>query len=445
MTFEWSHGATTQNATGLSSGGYEVTITDGQGCTAIAGATVLIEDKQSPIARVRGPITLYLGPEGELELTAAQVDSGSFDNCGILNMQLEQSVYDCSDVGRNFIEFTVIDNNLNITTRDVEVTVVDTIAPYWECTDTVVVASCDGVVNYLVPRIVDNCPNGSVTVLSGLGSGAEFPLGTSTETYSYTSNGGDRVVCTIDVIVEKKISASVSANDVECPGDTDGSATVTIEDGAGQYSFNWSDGQSTQSAVNLSAGNYRVTVSDTSDCTFVKTVLVGEPVSLSVRLDSIKAPDGKGDIFMTPLGGTPPYQYRWMRGNEIISTVQDPKNLDFGVYNLLLIDGLGCQYDLFSVTVDLSTSIDESTPLNQLRLSPNPTAGPFDLVFPESVSSKDRKVEIRSLTGKLIYRRALSSQNEIRITPGHLADGLYLVSVHAGDDRTTRRLVVSNR
>ncbi len=443
VTFAWSHGAATQNVGGLASGGYEVTITDGQGCTAIAGATVEIDDRENPIAKIRAPITLYLNEAGVVEIFAEQVDSGSFDNCGILDMQLEQSAYDCSDVGRNFIEFTVIDNNLNITSRDVEITILDTIQPYWECEDSIVVAACDGVVNYLAPRIVDNCPNGSVTVLAGLGPGAEFPVGTSTETYTYITNQGQRVECSIDVVVDKKVSARAEVVNVDCPGEQNGSATISVEDGEGPFTFQWSNGQNGASIQNLSAGSYRVTVSDTSGCTFVKTVNVLQPTELSVRLDSIKAPDGQGDVFITPMGGTVPYQYRWLRGNEIVSTVQDPRNLDFGVYSLMLTDGIGCQFDLFTVTVDLSTSIDESSnPLDGVLLSPNPAPYDFTITFPAGTKKADRSVEIYTMMGQSVWRQHLGIANSAQISPGSLSHGIYLVKIRAGQASVVRRLMV---
>ena len=443
LTFAWSNGATTQSIGGLKSGGYQVTVTDAQGCTAEAGEIITIDDQQSPVARIRGPITLYLNDAGEAELSAAQVDSGSFDNCGILDMQLGQMTYDCGDIGRNFIEFTVIDNNLNITTRDVEVTVLDTIETYWICTDTLVVAGCDGVVNYLPPRIIDNCGTGSVTVLSGLGPGAEFPEGSSTELYSYVSGTGERVECAIEIVVEDKIEASTSAEDVECPGGSTGSATIVI-DNAANYSFNWSNGQTTQSATNLLAGNYSVTVTDQQECTFVRSVTVNEPPAITILIDSIKAPDGRGDVFITPIGGEQPYRFEWRLGDAIVSTVEDPSNLDFGDYTLFITDGKGCRSAGIPVTVDINTSVKDQKILRQLSLEPNPTHGPFQVLLKGEKLAQTLHCELRSLEGTLLFETEEPWSERIEISPSAVGSGLYLATFRAGGYAVTKKIVVVN-
>jgi hypothetical protein len=67
----------------------------------------------------------------------------------------------------------------------------------------------------------------------------------------------------------------------------DGTATANISGGTSPFTFVWSDGQTTQTATGLGAGNYSVTVTDANGCTQVGStgVLVGvdngiaEPVS----------------------------------------------------------------------------------------------------------------------------------------------------------------------
>ncbi|NND32132.1 MAG: redoxin domain-containing protein, partial [Saprospiraceae bacterium] len=86
VTFAWNNGANTQSLIGVPSGGYELTVTDAIGCQATVGAMVAIDDRIRPAARIRqGPIEFYLNEEGLVEISAAEIDSGSFDNCGILD------------------------------------------------------------------------------------------------------------------------------------------------------------------------------------------------------------------------------------------------------------------------------------------------------------------------------------------------------------------------
>ena len=65
---------------------------------------------------------------------------------------------------------------------------------------------------------------------------------------------------------------------VDCNGDNSGSVAVTASGGtvAGNYTYLWSDGQTTATASNLVAGDYQVTISDDNNC----TALAG-PISIT--------------------------------------------------------------------------------------------------------------------------------------------------------------------
>ncbi len=442
ISFAWNNGATTQNLTGLTSGGYEVTVSDAQGCETVASAMVGINDQNPPNPRIRDePITLYLNAQGVVEISAEEVDSNSSDNCGILDMQIEQVVFDCSDVGRNFIEFTVVDNNLNLASRDVEIVVLDTLEPFFNCAPDITVSACDGIVNYEIPSVVDNCPNGSRMITAARGPGARFPEGTTEESYTYITRDGSSITCSFDVTVERVIEAELVTNDVRCTGGTDGSATVTIIDSDRPYGFSWSDGQQSDTATDLAVGDYTVTITDSAECTFIESFFIGEPAELQVRVDSIKAPDGRADVFITALGGTPPYRFIWTGEGGIVSTVEDPKNLAFGEYQVAVTDARGCAIEPVAIKADEITPSLETDVLHGLKILPNPTAGEFVIQFP-TTATKPGRVEVMSLTGRSLYQQDFRIRDEVTVDPGALTQGLYLVRVSVADRYTTRRLVV---
>ncbi|WP_220092301.1 hypothetical protein, partial [Aequorivita sp. CIP111184] len=70
---------------------------------------------------------------GNVSITAADVDGGSSDACGIASRTIDVSSFDCSNVGTNNVVLTVTDNNGNVSTCTAVVTVEDTIAPIIAC------------------------------------------------------------------------------------------------------------------------------------------------------------------------------------------------------------------------------------------------------------------------------------------------------------------------
>ena len=74
-------------------------------------------------------ITVYLDENGLAEVESAQVDNGSFDDCGIAEMSLDVTSFDCSKVGENTVTLTVIDANGNSASNTAIVTVEDKILP----------------------------------------------------------------------------------------------------------------------------------------------------------------------------------------------------------------------------------------------------------------------------------------------------------------------------
>lgn len=51
-----------------------------------------------------------LDQNGELMIEAADVDGGSIDNCGIANLSLDMSDFDCNDTGANTMMLMVVDD-----------------------------------------------------------------------------------------------------------------------------------------------------------------------------------------------------------------------------------------------------------------------------------------------------------------------------------------------
>ena len=440
FSYRWSTGDTTGSLTNILPGLYEVTVSDAIGCTTIYSDMVQVRDDEPPVANVRSGVIVYLNAQGNGFLNPSAIDNNSTDNCGIHSLQVSTQNFTCIAIGPQLVTFTVIDENLNLASKQVEIMVIDTFIPFYQCPQDITVNSCEGIVTYDQPVLIDNCLNGSLRLFNGIGSGNIFPVGLSTESFVYVDRFGNRATCSFDVNVEARISASVIVNDAKCSGESTGSATVQIEDTNRNYKYNWSNGQTTQSAVNLSAGTYSVTVSDESECTFKRTIFLGEPAELFVRLDSVKLVNNRGELYVSVFGGTPPYSYQWSNSQGVISTVQDPKNLAFGDYFLRVTDFYGCVLNNFVATVDATTSAGEET-FRGLTIAPNPAAGQVSVIFPEQWTGM-AELTLISMTGRRELQRRVSVTQQVILPVDSFPPGLYFLDISFENNRVRRKVLL---
>ncbi|MBU1371387.1 MAG: DUF5011 domain-containing protein, partial [Bacteroidetes bacterium] len=105
-----------------------LTVTDIHGNVATKTATITVEDKAAPIVLTQNK-TIQLDAAGNATITAADINNGSTDNCGIATVTLSKTSFDCSNYGANTVTLTVTDIHGNVSTKDAVVTVEDKVAP----------------------------------------------------------------------------------------------------------------------------------------------------------------------------------------------------------------------------------------------------------------------------------------------------------------------------
>jgi gliding motility-associated-like protein len=163
-------------------------------------------------------------------------------------------------------------------------------------------------------------------------------------TFIATSNLGckDTVikVITVDSLPSTTITIS---QPIQCHGDCNASATASPKGGILPYSFLWSTGETTQTATNLCAGTYTVTLTDSNSCAAIKTITINEPALLSSSVLSTDAYCGGkciGTATVTLTGGTPGYTYTWSDPSS--QQTQSASGLCPGNYTVLITDNHGC-------------------------------------------------------------------------------------------------------
>src|SRR6185369_9883417 len=105
--------------------------------------------------------------------------------------------------------------------------------------------------------------------------------------------------------------------------------------------------QTTQTAINLVAGTYNVSITDANACNIVKSITLTQPSTLTATASSPTFAGGyniscnggnNGSISATPSGGTAAYTYSWINGK----TTSSISSLTAGVYTVTVKDANLC-------------------------------------------------------------------------------------------------------
>src|SRR5690554_1984240 len=183
-----------------------------------------------------------------------------------------------------------------------------------------------------------------------------------TYTVTITDANDCEITEDFDIIEPDVLTASVSAqNDVTVSGGNDGSATITATGGTAPYTYSWSpSGGTSDTATGLTAGTYTVDITDDSGCTTDVTVVITEPMPLTITLVSqtnVSCNGGNdGEIIIDVVGDHPPFTYLWSPATGNSSTVS---NLIAGTYTVTVTDTLGA-FETATYTIDEPTAISLS-------------------------------------------------------------------------------------
>jgi hypothetical protein len=207
--------------------------------TATCTFTVTISDDDAPVAVCQPSIDVVLDGDGIAQLTADDVDLGSYDNCSSTLTRVISHAgssfaadhhFDCTDLGAQTVTLSLTDDAGNVSTCTSNVTVLDLQVPDIECSSNIYVGTdagaCSAVVTYPAPTATDNCAT-TVTLTSGLASGSTFPSGTTTQVFTAVDAAGNSESC----------SFTVTVSDYEAPVINCAPTVRTVFADAGQCSF----------------------------------------------------------------------------------------------------------------------------------------------------------------------------------------------------------------
>jgi uncharacterized repeat protein (TIGR01451 family) len=159
---------------------------------------------------------------------------------------------------------------------------------------------------------------------------------------SYTITVKDSVGCEnskSQFVNNAGINVSANVTHANCNNNSNGSASIIASGGTAPYTYQWSNGDTTQSINNVFNGYFKCTVTDTTGCSGTATVWIGQNSSLYVDCNSSDYNCGTNSLTANVSGGTAPYSYSW---SPIGSTTQTISGLNPGTYSLTVTDATGC-------------------------------------------------------------------------------------------------------
>lgn len=196
----------------------------------------------------------------------------------------------------------------------------------------------------------------------------------------------------------------MSGTNVDCYGGSNGTASVAISNGSGDYTITWSN-SGTSSLINgLGVGTYTVNVKDNvSGCTVVGAFVVSspDPISLTETISNVNCfGQNTGSISINVIGGTAPYSYDWKNaGNITVETLQNLTGQGAGTYTVNITDAKLCTYSQsFTITQPIE-ALNSSVVTSDANCFGDPTGSidltvwggtpPYSYVWTSGQSSQD--------------------------------------------------------
>jgi hypothetical protein len=355
LTYDWAHISGTSNpedVTSLAAGTFNCTVTDANGCSASAGATI-----NEPVAlsvvtdNIVNPSGCGLS-DGSIQITASGgTTSGTYTYSWGDGAGYSSSSEDISGLPSGTYTVTIEDDN-NCQAQ--------TIATLSDPNGPTVVLNSNSITSLLCNGDSDGDINIDITLNGGAISAVyQWSSGESTEdisgltagNYDVTVTDNNNCTATLNVTISEPTAINIVGNitHVLCNGDNNGSVDIAVTGGvvSSGYSYSWSDGfgfmATTEDISALNAGSYTLIVSDDNNCSLTEDYIVNQPdliTGITVPTDISCNGLTDGSINLNPSGGDGNYSYLWNDASG--STTQNISGLPQGMYTVVITDGNGC-------------------------------------------------------------------------------------------------------
>lgn len=238
------------------------------------------------------------------------------------------------------------------------------------------------------------------------------------------------------------LNPAISA--VSCFGFNDGSITIQPNAGQGPYEYAWgasAGNQTTQTAINLPAGEHCVIVTDDLGEVDDICVVLGQPNEIQVGTftSSSAGMVCNGIAYALAGGGVPDYTYLW--NDPLAQTTSSATDLCPGDYSVLVEDATGCQVTIEYTIIDNTIGIDELSSDNFL-VSPNPFSSQIQINTDYTLSNVS--YTIVDVEGRILISTkidAVNSGKEVVLSTEELSSGSYFLTISGDSFKVTKHLI----
>ncbi len=348
--YHWNNNATSQNLLNIAVGNYSVTVTDGNACTAVA--TAYVNQPSAPL-QLNMAITTPLcngSADGSIQVN---VSGGTLPYTYAWNNG--NTTPHLANIDAGSYSITVSDSHSCTSTASANVAEPTAIKSMFSTSDAVCHGDHNGAISLSVSGGISpyeyQWNNGVASQnLSGIAAGV------------YTVSISDVNGCTAQQSVTiaepiEALTASSNVSDVLCFGNNSGAIGLSVNGGTAPYQYLWSNSQTNQDISSLTAGNYKVTVTDAHACSVTSLGTVTQPSEALAVIGGVTNVlchgNNTGEIQLSVSGGTAPYSYQWNSGQQ----TNGVHNMNAGIYRTTITDAHGCVVEITDTIQEPAASL----------------------------------------------------------------------------------------
>lgn len=329
---------------GLTAGNYAVTVTDVEGCSAVA--SIDLQDGSQVFVTLDGTDETCLGANNGTAQVFA-VGGGTPNYTYVWNTSPSQSGSTLGNLAPGTYNITATDAVGCSATSSITILAGPPLDVVLESTNESCLNGSNGSASIL--EINGGVPGYTYQWNDPLSQTGSVANGLPAGSFTVTVTDSQGCIGTATAVIQSgpPLDVSIQSTDEACMGANNGSAgVVDVNGGIGDFIFQWNDPlwQTSQTVFNLSPGTYTVTVTDSQGCigTASAAILSGLPLVVSIQSadeSCLGANNGSAGV-LEVTGGIGDYTFQW--NDPLWQTSQFVSNLSAGSYTVTVTDSQGC-------------------------------------------------------------------------------------------------------